>query len=323
MCEFLFSPKIIRNKSGEQAFSLVNNLLIQSQPDDEDNWILTAYKSGVRSFFQDWGHVQSVDFESNDTVRRVNDWAKEQTRGLIDELLLEAPSNTSKLVLLNAIHFRHGWDKAFDVRRTTKRAFLNQGKTKVDTDFMHQVISIKYMQSSTLAGVPVQAVELPLQRRGPDSYSMIMILPFDETGLYTILSSHDFASQLLALVHELLASFAPLVHLHVPKFHLHTQLDLVPSLRELGITKLFNEDADLYGMSGKRNMSVSAMRHRASMRVDEEGTEAGALVAAVLDDAVRVRTSAPFDFTADRPFLFLMRDDRTGLIFFIGKIEEL
>src|SRR5262249_21544273 len=108
----------------------------------------------------------------------------------------------------------------------------------------------------------------------------------------------------------------------VPKFRMESEFSLKPTLAALGMTRAFDFDrADFSGLySGPEQLAIQAVVHKASVEVNEEGTEA----AAATGVAVGVRSAAPrppeYEFKADHPFLFLIRDNATGTILFVGRV---
>jgi len=151
---------------------------------------------------------------------------------------------------------------------------------------------------------------------------MIVFLPDDVTGLSTLEQSLT-ASNTQLWLGELAA--VPKVILTMPKFKMTQQFGLNGALSVMGMPQAFEKDsADFSGMDGKRDFVMSAVIHKAYIDVSEEGTEAAAATAVVINRemAVRRMPPAPPVFRADHPFLFLIRDNRSGSILFIGRVAD-
>jgi serpin B len=107
------------------------------------------------------------------------------------------------------------------------------------------------------------------------------------------------------------------IEVYLPKFKLTSSFRLEKTLGSMGMPLAFSAKADFSGMDGKQDLSISAVIHKAFVDVNEEGTEAAAATAVVM---TRMAAMRPAVFRADHPFLFLIRDNRTGSILFLGRV---
>jgi serpin B len=112
------------------------------------------------------------------------------------------------------------------------------------------------------------------------------------------------------------------VKVYFPRFTLETRYSLIPVLELMGIQAAFTGAADFSGMDGSRNLFISDVIHQAFVDVNEEGTEAAAATAVVIQlTAVSPSDEIPV-FRADHPFLFFIKDNETGTILFMGRIAN-
>jgi serpin B len=112
------------------------------------------------------------------------------------------------------------------------------------------------------------------------------------------------------------------VNVFLPKFKMTQEFGLARTLQDMGMTDAFSTGADFSGMDGTRNLFITAVVHKAFVEVDEEGTEAAAATG-VMVGALAVRRPEPIPtFRADHPFLFLLRDTRSGSILFMGRLTD-
>ena len=254
-----------------------------------------------------------ADFPSNPDAERerINKWVEGQTRDRIKDLLKE-PHITplTRMVLTNAIYFKGRWATEFDKKETRDAPFqLADGKTAT-VPMMHRKVKCGYGVADPKArwSDQVQLAELPY--RG-DDLSMVVILPPKATGLPEVekqLTTETLAKWLAAMTPQ--SDFS----VSLPRFKLETEADLPEYLMALGMVDAFKDRvADFRGMSDER-LFVSAVAHKAFVDVNEEGTEAAAATAVVVE-----LTSLPPSFRADRPFLFLIRDVKHGTILFLGR----
>lgn len=253
--------------------------------------------------------LRLLDFiqETEAARQTINTWVSDQTQGRIQDLIAQgALTPADRLVLTNAIYFKAGWLFQFEEAQTQDAPFTLLDGSTVTVPMMSQMESYIYA-----AGDGYQAIALPYQ--GVD-VSMLIILPdtdrFDEieTGL---------TPEFLAAVNDGL-SLAQ-VRLSLPKFTFDSQFRLGQTLASLGMAGAFSDAADFSGMTGERNLFISDVIHKAFVAVDETGTEAAAATAVVMR-ATSALIDEPIEMMIDRPFLFLIRDDNTDAILFMGRL---
>jgi serpin B len=247
----------------------------------------------------------------------VNDWVKEKTEGKIPTILDKLSPNDSH-VLLNAIYFNAPWAHAFAKTATREREFHLTGGETVDVPTMLQSASFAIEKGSGF-----QAIRLPYAQ---DGLSMIVVRPDDIDGLDTVIAGLDGA-KLDALMEGLRTAQTRPIVLSLPKFKFEFSAELIPPFKALGMSKVFDPaQSDLSGLTGlprdKAQSTIDQIAHRAVIEVAEEGTEAAAATAVV----VTTRTMAPGQqqqrFTIDRPFMFVIADDKTGAMLFVGRVND-
>jgi len=256
--------------------------------------------------------VGILDFATDfDGAREViNGWADEQTEHRIPELLPDgALDEYTKLLLVNAIYLHAPWAHPFGANQTFPDTFRVDDGTEVTVDMMHQTEQLSY-----LAADGFQAVRLPY---AGGNVSMWILLP--DTGRFSEFEA-GFDPSRLEMVGEGLETV--LVSLTLPKFHVLTELTLKEDLSELGMGVAFTDDADFSAMCANR-LKIDDVYHDADIRVDEAGTEAAAATAVVMVDAgVAPMDEDPVEVTVDRPFVFVLRDEPTGAILFMGRVTD-
>jgi len=258
-----------------------------------------------------------MDFGQEEQSRTaINQWVEEQTNKKIQDLI--APGSISaltKLVLVNAIYFKGDWHVKFDKEKTTKGDF-HVSKTKtVQADMMFNNKEYGMLRVKDLKG----AIALDMPYKG-ERLSMIFLLP-DHNH-----SSLEDLEEAMSKVTDLnsILKFGKKVKVQVtlPRFKLESQLELVEPLKQLGMTDMFDETkADFSGMTGGTNkgLFVSQVVQKAFVEVNEEGAEAAAATAGIM--MMRAMPMNP-EFTCDRPFMFLIRDNLTGMILFSGHVTD-
>ncbi|HEX5761808.1 MAG TPA: serpin family protein [Solirubrobacterales bacterium] len=266
-----------------------------------------AFLAGARQRFG--AAPQIVDFARNSTgaLEAINGWVSEHTNGLIPEILDSLPPRMA-LALANAIYLDAAWEHPFQPNRTTREVFhATAGDTTAD--FMHQTELLRYG-----AGRGYRAVALPYQS---STLSLLIVLPVAQR-LGALQNQLD--GRRLARIARGLSPTS--VALSLPRFHLNTEAELVESLKKLGMRTPFSAAANFSRITTAAPLKIDFVTHAADFAVDEEGTEAAA---ATVVGIVRVSARRPRDpviFNVDQPFLFFLRDDRTGATLFAGRLVD-
>ncbi len=254
--------------------------------------------------------IRTVDFRADPERARgeINAAVREATRGRIADLLQprDVTEDTS-LVLTNAIWFKASWSEAFPADRTAPGTFRRADGTTVEAPFLATTRTFAYG-----AGDGVQAVELPYVG---EEVAMLVLLP-DEGGLAG-LEEGLTAERLGAIVAGLGRAR---VDLALPRFECRSRASLRGALSELGMAEAFTDGADFSGMTGRPDLRIGEVIHQSFVTVDEKGTEAAAATAVLMGPT----GMAPRTVTmkVDRPFLFLIRDRKTGAVLFLGRIAD-
>jgi serpin B len=252
--------------------------------------------------------LREVDFARNTEAARktINAWVEKETQDKIKDLLQPGVIDSlTRLVLTNAIYFKGDWYRQFKKDLTRKEPFHVSAGKKIDVPTMHDTGSFKYLDGGSF-----QALEM--QYKGKE-LSMVVLLPKKIDGLGELektLSADKLADWLPKLREQE-------VGVSLPKFKMTSEFSLKDTLAAMGMKQLFNAaTADLSGMNGKPDLFVSAVIHKAYVDVNEEGTEAAAATGVV----VTLKAAAHPFFQADHPFAFLIRDNHSGSILFLGRV---
>ncbi len=251
--------------------------------------------------------LRMVDFATAAEAARqaINAWVSAQTKDKIKDLIKPGMLDPStRLVLANAIYFKGKWVMPFEKNNTHDGPFTLLDGNSVSVPMMHQAGRFNYAE-----GEGYQAIELPY--RDSDA-AMLIVLP--QAGQFEQVEK-TLSTDLLARITNGLEPRS--VQLTLPKFSFESEFQLAKVLIQLGMPDAF-DNADFSGMTGKRDLFISEVAHKAFVAVDEEGTEAAAATAVILSKA-----AVPFgdiEMKVDRPFLFLIRDNRSGAILFLGRV---
>ncbi len=281
----------------------------------QDTNLLPAYLKLVETNYG--AGFRPVDFKfAPDSVRAaINQWVEKRTNDKIQNLL--GPGTVTpltRLILTNAIYFKGSWIASFDKAQSKDDVFHLSAAETVNTPLMHRTGSYRYYD-----GGAFQALELPYS--GND-LSMVVLLPTEIAGLPALEKAFTAAA-----LKEWIEKLEPedTVVLTLPRFKMTRQFELSGTLGKMGMAQAFSNAADFSAMDGKPDFAISAAFHKAFIDVNEEGTEAAAATAIVMRPTAVFRRAPeppPIVFTADHPFLFLIRDTETGSILFLGRISD-
>jgi serpin B len=260
-------------------------------------------------------NLNEVDFGEPEQARRtINTWIEEQTKDKIKDLIGPGVLGAmTRLVLTNAIYFKGDWAVQFKKDDTRPAPFFlvqdgADGSSKsVQTPMMYQKGTFAYGENDD-----TQVLLLPYKG---EALSMLILLPKAPATLDSVEGRLDVNSLEL----QVSGLRKQEVQVYLPKFKMTTgAIELRGVLAAMGMKDAFNPAAaDFSGMDGKKDLFLSNVAHKAFVEVNEEGTEAAAATGVVVGIAsVRI---TPI-FRADHPFVFFIRDNKTGSILFIGRV---
>lgn len=261
-------------------------------------------------------HIKHADFwHSLDAAfAKINDWVAEKTHDKIQNILppQDRPDDPAGLVLVNAIYFKGDWSTPFEKAATATKPFFLSTREKVDVPLMYRAGDFRYMGNEEF-----QALELPYIG---ERLAMAILLPRKIDGC-----GHLESRLNASFLHEMLMQMrSQIVEVYLPRFNLESEFRLRDVLRKMGLTDAFAGGvANFAGMDGEpENLFISDIFHKAWGEVNEEGTEAAAATCApAVCLAIEEPTPQPV-FRADHPFIFLIRDTRTGSVLFLGRLAD-
>jgi serpin B len=274
--------------------------------------------------------VRELNFEQNAEGARltINQWVANETKQKINDLVPAGSIRPDTLLIVtNAIYFNAEWYDPFEEWLTSTADFTVASadsrrdalgfwpgsfkrKRRVSVPFMRQQGSFGYMEDDEF-----QALELPYVWK---EVGMVIMLPRRVEGLPAL--EQSLTSEKVSAVFSTLGQQRQLVKIELPKFKLTEDVDL-GGLLSNRMPVVMSEAADFSGIADRRDIFISGAIHKAYINVDERGTEAAAATGVGVVGAA-LHPPKPVQFRADHPFLFLIRDRRTNLILFIGRVTN-
>jgi len=268
-----------------------------------DNKADEVFTNIIKDYYN--ASIHNEDFNSPDTAGKINKWASDETNGRISNITSPGEIKDSVLYLLSTIYFKGQWKDKFNPEYTEEKDFFLKDKSIKKVQMMQTTEDYEYFDGDNF-----KMLRIPYGRA---KICMHIILPDEGTDINQIISNLD-----TGLINQSIENYQNVeVSLEFPKFDIEYQSgDLGKLLKKLGIKDAFIEgSADFNKISGQ--LFISRIDHKAIIEVNEEGT-----VAAAAGGFQGLMAEIPKEFIVNRPFILLIRDDRTQSIFFAGKILE-
>ena len=268
--------------------------------------VLKEFLALVKKFYR--VRVTPIDFSDEEAARHViNAWVEQNTAGRIKDLIVPGVLDTlTRLVLVNAIYFKGNWASPFDSGLTTPAPFLVAPGSSVQVPMMTRKHAFRFADDDGL-----QILELPY---AGNDLSMLVLLPEETFGLAKL-----EASLVVEKMDKWISDLQLMdVQVFLPRFELSFPFRLDDTLKSMGMLDAFSDHADFSGMDGSRELFIGAVLHKAFVAVNEQGTEAAAATAVVMQ--LKALAFPSIVFRADHPFVFLIRENSTGSILFMGRV---
>ena len=313
---------------------------------------LDSYVETINKHYKTGG-VFPADFKNNFPAERlrINSWVEEQTNNRIKDLIPELPPDEARLVrliLTNAIFFKGEWFVPFKEADTKDLEFtLGDGRT-IQTPIMNaQDLEVgrygAFNADGSFFDTPtrIERGKKPVLTSGADGFA-VMELPYKGDDLSMVLLAPNATDGLAAIEKKLSAAnvaawIAKLrkrkTHVLLPKFKLETDYKMKQTLQAMGMVRAFTDPrmangAEFHGMCASEDprlrLYITKVLHKAFVEVNEKGTEAAAATAVIMSMALSTPLFTPYTptFKADRPFVLLIRDVKTGSILFMGRMHN-
>jgi len=283
------------------AFQIANSIWHRPELNVEQ-----TFKDVNRTNFN--AEINSLNFSDPNASNTINAWVDRCTKGKINKIVPDPIPSEIVMYLINAIYFKGIWTTTFDSSATKDDVFTRSDGSKTSCKMMYQKGKLRYFANNQL-----QAVDLPY---GDAGFSMTILLPAVGTNI------DNFAGTLTQQVWN--SSISGItsreVELYFPKFKFEYEKALNDMLKSMGMSIAFSKtDADFTNIDKRGQLYISEVKHKTFVQVDEEGTEA----AAVTSVGVGITSIGQNPvMRIDRPFVFVIRENHSGTILFVGKIVE-
>jgi serine protease inhibitor len=253
--------------------------------------------------------LEALDFTDPRTGGIVNAWASKHTQGRIKQIVAGRLPGDTRMLLANAIYFKGNWERQFDAKLTEPLPFHLADGGQKRVPMMRQGGTFEYQE-----GDGCQAVRLPYKGQ---RLAMYVLLPETNSSVGKLLATLNGEAWQAKFGRRMQSREGSLV---LPRFKLEYGTELTPTLQAMGMKLPFSRAADFSAMS-PTPLFLSAVKHKSFVEVNEEGTEAAAVTVGVMSLTAAMPTR-PFQMVVDRPFLFVIADNVTRAILFVGVVYE-
>ena len=257
--------------------------------------------------------VYRGDFDDQATVDALNQWCSDNTDGLIKKII-DGFDESQFMALVNALLVEAAWREAYEEYEIAKYDFTNKDGSKKPVDFLHKKISVFYQADDCLA----------IKRSLKDGFSFVGILPNEDVSVDEYISSLT-AQKLNALLGN--PTYGYDVYTRIPKFNIDYDVRLNDVMKTMGLSDAFDRQlADFRSLAEipDANVYIGTAKQKTHFELDENGIKAAAVTYIGVDGATAMPDPRPtINIYLDRPFVYMLMDDATGLPLFIGTIKEL
>ena len=276
------------------------------------------FSEGYKKLISEYYHATADSVTNDDALGRINGWVNKSTNGKIDSIIDSADFDAA---LINAIYFKGSWVNRFEKSATQKEIFNERGGKKTQIDFMN---TTAHFSNGYTDGVRI--VELPYTNRSEvydksGNYVRTDTLDGADVSMYVLMPDEDRQINPCELIakcrNENLLSDSE-IELYMPKFKIEYSQTLNDTLKAAGISKAFTGQAEFAPMFDKDSMYIDKVLQKTYIDVDENGTEAAAVTAIVMEGASAM-PAEPEIVRFDRPFTFVIMDNSENEALFVGE----
>lgn len=296
------AKELIERYEGTSSVKLnvANSIWLNKDVAGKDIKFTDEYKKLVSEYYK--GTASEED--AKNIAMKINSWVEKKTNNKIKNLLPEGDAKFLS-VLVNTIYFKGEWAEQFEEYATKEEDFTDRNGKVEKTDFMHKTERYRFYEDENM-----KMVRVPYKG---GKTAMYLVLPTNEDKM-------DIATAL-----DNMNSYK--IRLSFPKFKTEYSLSFKEILKHIGIEKAFEkreaefDEVMFKGVKEGENVYVDDVLQKTFIEVDENGTEAAAATAVIMNEATSIGPSMEEikEFKADRPFIYFIRDDVTHEVLFIGE----
>lgn len=289
----------LKNPDPKVELSVANSVWARNGVDFKKDFLST-----VGSYFN--AEISTLDFSNSNAANTINAWVSKNTKGKIPTIVTPPIPDSMVMYLINAVYFKGSWTTEFDKKLTEDRNFTTADGVSKKHPLMRQHGDLPYLETEDF-----QSVSLPYGKN--ERLSMYVFLPKNLNSFVQTLDTNkwnDWMKQYKETEGTIL----------LPRFKMEYEKGLIPLLTQLGMGVAFQDNADLTGIGN--SLKISEVKHKTYVDVNEEGTEAAAVTSVGVSAISVMPAQKTFYMEVNRPFFFVIRDNQTQEVLFIGTIQN-
>jgi serpin B len=294
--------------SSELRLIQANSLWIQSGMP-----IKPEFDAAMDKYYRGFFRRENFSSQVETSRSNINNWVREKTLGKISQLFDKGDiTSQTRMALVNTLYMKARWARPFNEQLTHQEPFFGDDKSTLSVLMMVDIGEYPYFQSPSFAMVKIPYVT---QRTQNEQLAMLIVLPHTRGQLGNVIKEINpnvFQTWLLSMKPER-------IQLMLPKFKISSAFDLNGVLTKMGMSDAFTDRADFSGITTVP-LKISVVRQKTVIEVDEAGTEAVASTGVSMAIRSAMNEGTPINFTADHPFAYIIYDQGTGVILFMGKV---
>lgn len=300
------SKKLMQTFENDRTFTFDIANAIFLNTDRAEGEFKTDYTNTLKDFY----NAEPMSVNDNNAVSSINNWVNEKTHGKIPTL---ANTNEFSACLANAIYFKAGWQDEFPKEKTAKDTFTDANGRLSEIEFMNNTKNFKYYCENDISAAvlpyktSIYDDDTQTETRSNSRLCMVVM-----KGGKMPYNAAEFAKKALEK-----GEYKKL-NLKMPKFELKFETSLNKILQDMGVKTAFTRDADLSKMLGG-DIFVTDTIHKTYIKVDEKGTEAAAATGIMVGATSFMPEENPIDFFLNEPFSYVIMDEASKEILFVGK----
>ncbi|MBU3101336.1 MULTISPECIES: serpin family protein [Clostridium] len=274
---------------------------------DKGTEIKEEFKNMGKNYYE--SEISDVDFSKSKTKGTINTWIANHTAGKIKKIVDDLDDKTA-MVLVNTLYFKGDWAVPFTKENTQKKDFnLSDGGSK-KIDMMNGDINVEYLKENNF-----EAIKMPYKDK---NFGMYILLPNVNSSVDSLMKEMSYENW-----NKWKKQFKAEVRIvEMPKLHMEYEQELNKMLMGYGMKRAFKPGADFSKMSKDNDLYISLVKQKCYIDVDEKGTEAAAATAVIMNKTSSVNPSQMGKFIVDRPFIYVITDNKTDSILFMGNVAK-
>ncbi|KAF7268462.1 hypothetical protein GWI33_018352 [Rhynchophorus ferrugineus] len=296
-----------RSANSDNVLKISTNLFLDSEIEPKDN-----YADLIKTYY----YTDVVGTNFSDTVTasdEINSWASQATFGLVPHLIDSDSIKDMTMLLANAVYFKGLWKHHFPKENTHIDKFYITPEQSIYIPFMSVTEQFYYYESTLL---DAKILRLPYKN---SDFSMFIVLPLSKGGLPDLIRRINLAD----LHRELYSLNKKLIQVSIPKFKFRFKSSYSSVLKYFGFRTMFQNTASFPKIAKGnttvlRKIVINDILQTTGIEIDEEGSIAYAATDVIIGNKIGLSDT----FNATQPFLFFIQEDKEGVVFYVGKVEN-